>query len=159
MQKPIDLAGSEIKISDVSAIIIADDGRYVMQLRDDLPHIRVPDHWGLFGGGVEPGETLEEAFVREIKEELGFKVYKWDRFTEIIYSMHFTPYEVCRKVFFIMPVNSFDLSKMTLQEGAEIRLFDLPELLLQPKIVPSDIYGLLLYDRREHVLRSCANRD
>lgn len=30
--------------------------------------------WGLPGGGVEPGETIHEAIIRECKEELGIDV-------------------------------------------------------------------------------------
>lgn len=30
-----------------------------------------PGQWGLPGGGVEPGERIEEALAREVQEELG----------------------------------------------------------------------------------------
>ena len=55
------------------ALVMAQDreGRVLMQLRDDRPGIAAPGHWGLFGGGVEPGEDLVEAAVREFREETG----------------------------------------------------------------------------------------
>ena len=36
-----------------------------------------PDVWDLFGGHVEVGETLEEALVRELGEELGIVPTHW----------------------------------------------------------------------------------
>ncbi len=45
-------------------------GRYVLQLRDDKPGIAAPGLWGFFGGRVHAEESPEEAFQREIREEL-----------------------------------------------------------------------------------------
>ena len=41
----------------VAAIITVEDGRYLMQLRDDIPRIFYPGHWGCFGGAVGPDES------------------------------------------------------------------------------------------------------
>ena len=45
----------------VAAIITVENGRYLMQLRDDIPRIFYPGHWGCFGGAVRPGESRLEA--------------------------------------------------------------------------------------------------
>jgi 8-oxo-dGTP diphosphatase len=45
-------------------------GEVLLQLRDDIPTIRYPGHWGVTGGGVEVGETVEEALLREVAEEI-----------------------------------------------------------------------------------------
>jgi mutator protein MutT len=54
----------------VALIILHDDeGRILLQQRtDDAPSL--PGVWAYFGGGIEPGETPEEAVRREAAEEL-----------------------------------------------------------------------------------------
>ncbi len=49
----------------------APDGRILLQMRDDVPGIAMPGKWGLFGGGIDPGEGPYEAVVRELHEEIG----------------------------------------------------------------------------------------
>src|SRR5690242_7998717 len=47
-----------------AAILVAPDRRYLLQHRDNRPDIWDPDHWGLFGGSIDPGETPEQALAR-----------------------------------------------------------------------------------------------
>lgn len=54
-----------------AALITDQHGRYLLQLRDDKPDILHPGAWGLFGGGIEPGETPDQAVRRELTEEIG----------------------------------------------------------------------------------------
>ena len=50
--------------------IIQNDGAYLLcKMADDRGVF--PGQWALSGGGMEPGETMEEALRREIGEELG----------------------------------------------------------------------------------------
>ena len=58
----------------VAAIITVEDGRYLMQLRDDIPRIFYPGHWGCFGGAVGSGEDGLVALQRELAEELEMPV-------------------------------------------------------------------------------------
>lgn len=51
----------------VSAIILTPEG-ILLQRRSDN------GLWGLPGGGVEPGESVSEAVVREVREETGLEV-------------------------------------------------------------------------------------
>ena len=46
-------------------------GRALLQLRDADRPISYPGWWGMFGGEVEPGETLVAAARRELREETG----------------------------------------------------------------------------------------
>jgi 8-oxo-dGTP diphosphatase len=54
--------------------ILHKENMYLMQLRDNIPNIRYPGYWALFGGHIEPGESPEVAVQREILEEIGYKL-------------------------------------------------------------------------------------
>lgn len=56
------------------ALIVVDNERYLMQLRDQKGGIFYPGHWGVFGGALEPGEAVDAALRREILEELGYRI-------------------------------------------------------------------------------------
>ncbi|EJN1471525.1 nucleoside triphosphatase NudI [Citrobacter freundii] len=50
--------------------LIQNDGCYLLcKMADDRGMF--PGQWALSGGGVEPGERIEEALRREVREELG----------------------------------------------------------------------------------------
>jgi 8-oxo-dGTP diphosphatase len=57
----------------VALAMLERDGRWLMQLRDDIPNIVAPGCWGLFGGHLDPGETAEQALQRELLEEISWK--------------------------------------------------------------------------------------
>src|SRR6476619_4974220 len=54
-------------------LIVDDDGRVLLQLRDDRPGLPGAGQWGFFGGHLEPGERAQDAFLREMDEELGWR--------------------------------------------------------------------------------------
>ncbi|CAI7663214.1 unnamed protein product [Penicillium discolor] len=54
------------------AIIRDDHGRILLQRRSDY------GDWGLPGGGMEPGERIEETMIREVKEETGLDVISYE---------------------------------------------------------------------------------
>jgi 8-oxo-dGTP diphosphatase len=54
----------------VGALFIRDDGRVLLGLR--APSKKVwPLHWDTIGGRVEADESLDEALLREVQEEVG----------------------------------------------------------------------------------------
>jgi nucleoside triphosphatase len=65
----------------VVPIIRNADGR-ILICKKPIDRGVFPGQWGLPGGGIEPGERMEEALRREIREELGIEV-------EDIQRLHF----------------------------------------------------------------------
>lgn len=60
------------QLVSVAIAILYRDGKFLMQLRDDIPTIVYPGHWAFFGGHIEPGETPADAMRRELLEEIGY---------------------------------------------------------------------------------------
>jgi 8-oxo-dGTP diphosphatase len=65
---------------EVALAILPCDGKFLMQLRDNIPTILYPGLWGLFGGHMEPGETPEIAVEREVLEEIGYQITNPQKF-------------------------------------------------------------------------------
>ena len=66
---------------EVAQILLFDHRqRLLIYLRDDKQTIPFPNHWDLFGGHLEPGETPEQALVREVHEELAYDLRRWQWF-------------------------------------------------------------------------------
>lgn len=60
---------TERKTMRVVAAYIERDGRVLLDRRRKGSHLA--DHWEFPGGKCEPGETDQQALVRELREELG----------------------------------------------------------------------------------------
>lgn len=57
----------------VSNIFVDENGRLLLMKRSDECKT-FPGYWGLVGGFIDPGETPEEAAIREAKEEIGVEI-------------------------------------------------------------------------------------
>ncbi|HSE30658.1 MAG TPA: NUDIX domain-containing protein [Pyrinomonadaceae bacterium] len=111
----------------VSAILINPSGKVLLQQRDNNPSIRYPNHWALFGGSMEDGETADEAVVREVEEEIGFQLQTFGLFREFIQNNK-------REFAFVGSITA-NLSELTLSEGQGMDFFfpsELKELLIRP---------------------------
>jgi 8-oxo-dGTP diphosphatase len=65
---------------EVAIAILPCEGKFLMQLRDNIPTILYPGLWGLFGGHMEAGETPEMAVEREVMEEIGYQIVNPQKF-------------------------------------------------------------------------------
>ncbi len=72
-----------MKTVEVAAAIIC-DGDKVLSCQRNYGEFK--DGWEFPGGKIEPGETAEEAVVRELHEELGVTVGGLERFCDIEYD-------------------------------------------------------------------------
>jgi 8-oxo-dGTP pyrophosphatase MutT (NUDIX family) len=130
------------------ALLVLEDGRYLMQQRDQKPGIFYPGHWGLFGGGIEPGETAEGALRRELHEELGLEepiVASW--FTNI--TLDFTP---CgngpvERHFYEVRLRTAQMERLVLGEGRAMRAFEGRELLTRERVTPYDAVAIWMHMR------------
>ena len=105
---------------EVAIAILPYEGKFLMQLRDNIPTILYPGLWGLFGGHIEAGETPEIAVEREILEEIGYQIKEPKKFG--CYSDD----RVVRHIFYApLTVN---LDKLVLTEGWDLGLISLAQI-------------------------------
>ena len=105
----------------VALAMLERDGRWLMQLRDDVPDIVGPGCWGLFGGHLEPGETPEQALRRELLEEIS-----WQPLAVELVMVH----HIHRRTAHVYQCElSVPLEQLQLLEGQDLGLVSPEELL------------------------------
>ena len=120
-----------------------------MQLRDAIPEIFYPDHWGCFGGALNDGEVADDALRRELREELEFSASGMRVFTR--FDFDFAPLGQKRvyRIYYEVPVSPRAYSRFVLHEGAQFRAFSAREFLSLPRVTPYDAFAVWLHCRRE----------
>jgi len=135
-----------LSINDaVAAILVHEDGRILMQLRDDRPDIWYPNHWGLFGGAVEEGESPEEALCRELYEELELVKQPSKLFAKFDFDLSPIGLGKAYRSYFEVHINSDDMNKICIHEGKEAKLFEASQLFTEIRITPYDEFALRLF--------------
>jgi len=149
MPSPFDIERAALRRAPdraiAAAVIVAEDGRYLLQLRDDKPGIAVPGHWALFGGGIEPGESAATAVIRELQEELGFTAHDCGPLCEAIQRM--PSGRLIEMWFFTVRVGLDDVDRMVQTEGAGKALFTAREAAALDRIAPWDLSAVLMHAR------------
>ena len=108
-----------------TAIIPYEPNKILLIKRNTVPF---KGYWALPGGRVDPGETVEQTIVREVKEETGLDVTierKIGEYTEqgVKDGVEYEYYPTC---FLVKPVGG-EIKKQE-SEIQEIKLFSLKEL-------------------------------
>lgn len=134
----------------VCALLILENKKYFMQLRDDKPGIFYPGHWGLFGGGVEYGEEPEEAINRELMEEIGLKNKQLNYFMRADYDFTNIGDRPRYRIFFEINISKEDINTFNLTEGMEMRAFTASELLTSFPVVPYDAFAIWLHHMKKN---------
>lgn len=134
------------------ALIVDEKGRYLVQLRDDKPTIFFPDHWGCFGGALEPGETHEQALIRELEEELAVDIKGREAavFTRFTFDFGFAGGPVIDRVYYHVAIHSDEVAGFRLGEGQHLQLFEGP-FLLKGKVVPYDRFAVWMHCYRDNL--------
>ena len=131
----------------VAALLVTPDGRYIAQLRDNIPQIFYPDHWGCFGGAVNAGEAPLQALYRELREELELEVTEAQEFTrfEFDFSRIGKMQANVYRIYYVVPVSDQEFSQFVLHEGADFKAFTGVEILTQPRVTPYDAFAIWLH--------------
>ncbi len=131
-----------------AAIILVEGGRYLLQHRDPKPEIFFPDHWGLFGGATEQGESDPEGLRRELMEELGldFPESEFRYFTRFDFDLGFCNRPPIRRIFFELgPLPDAILGRIRLGEGRAVMAFTAREALGSLRLTPYDGFALWMH--------------
>lgn len=131
-----------------AALLVLDDGRYLLQLRDDKPGIWYPGHWGCFGGAADPGEDAAATLRRELREELALEIDNPEWFTRFVFDLRAMGSTECRRDYFVVPVTSDALAACVLGEGAAFRPFTAEVALRDLRLVPYDSFAIFLHSQK-----------
>ena len=123
------------KRRQIASIALLNEEKFLLQLRDNIPTILAPNHWALLGGGIEQGESPEEAVKREINEEIDCKIFDV-QFVDLIKIRNHPQFGEEDLYLFKGKINK-PLKEITLFEGQRLGYFSIKEMksLLMPDIV------------------------
>jgi 8-oxo-dGTP pyrophosphatase MutT (NUDIX family) len=140
----VPLTGSDA----VAALLVLDDGSYLLQQRDDKPDIWYPDHWGCFGGSVDPGEDPIDALRRELYEELELEFDEAEYFTRFDFDLTRLGASRYYRMFYVVRVSAIQRAALVLHEGKAFGAFPGETVCRDLKVTPYDAFALFLHYSR-----------
>lgn len=100
----------------VSILFVNPAGEILVHHRDNDPRILFPNQWSIIGGHVEDGETPEEALVREVREEIGHELTRFEHLATFYDADHV-------RYFYAAPLDK-PISELVLGEGQALRFIE-----------------------------------
>ena len=94
-----------IKFSNVFLVNVQDE---ILVLRRTVEHATKPLALDLPGGGLQPGESFEQAAVRELKEETGINI-KLDNLELIRRREHYLPERSIEGAIYVVRVKAIEI--------------------------------------------------
>lgn len=129
-----------------AAIIVNPQGEFLLQLRDDREDIFFPNHWGCFGGAIDAEESLAQALLRELNEELGIDFTTASMVPATTINFLPKPGESpIARYFFAVLIGNDILQKIRLGEGRDVKFFTPAQAMNLPNATPYDKFAIWLY--------------
>lgn len=135
----------------VAAIITVGVGRYLLQHRDNVPHIWYPGHWGCFGGGVQEGEEPLEALRRELNEEIEFQPSQIRYFSRFDFDLDPIGLRSYYRTYYLINISPEEQAGLILHEGDGMEVFEGNAIFEKLLVTPYDAFALFLYHYQSHL--------
>jgi len=123
--------GEKRKVSVLIPYCQSDGEVFVFLQKRDKDAKRLPDFFGFFGGGIESGESSEEAMKREAKEELNIDV------SDYKYFNHYEFYGSILEVFTMLVDKNFS-DTVKILEGQYGKFFRENDVINESKLSHND---------------------
>ena len=109
---------------DIAECLIINKENEILLQKKTIDYAPNPGCWCFFGGGIEEGETPEQAAKRELKEEINYDVKKY----ELITSQNYKTKGENGKIHIFVVYFEGKTSDIQLAEGAGFAFFSKAEL-------------------------------
>jgi len=130
----------------VAAILLSEEGDYLLQQRDDTPGIWYPNMLGLFGGTMEEGEEASAALRRELAEELEFSPRQLSYFSFGFFGAPESAAGSSCRIVYEARFTQEEWEQMVLREGAGMKIISSADVVGRKySVVPVDLHMLYLH--------------